>query len=58
MGLNMVMLSMTRLLGQHYSDKFFGQGQLEQMVICALTGRNDGGCDDNCSEFVDCPNVD
>ena len=28
------------------------------MVMSALTGRNDGGCDDNCSEFVDNPDID
>ena len=26
--------------------------------MSALTGRNDGGCDDNCSEFIDGPYVD
>ena len=45
-------------LGKHYADKFFRQGQLEQLVMSALTGRNDGGCDDNCSEFVEGPDVD
>ena len=28
------------------------------MVMSAITGRNDGGCDDNCSELIYSPDVD
>ena len=29
-------------LGHHYSDKWFRQGNLAEMVLSAVTGRNDG----------------
>ena len=53
-----VAMASLHYLGKHYADKFFRQGQLEQMVMSVSIGRNDGGYDNNCSEFVDGPDVD
>ena len=43
--------------GRHLSDKWFGQGNLAEIVLSAVTGRNK--CeDDNGSKFIDGPDVD
>ena len=57
-----VITSIAATVSLHYfgcplSDKWFGQGNLAEMVLSAVTGRNDGE-DDNFSKFIDGPDVD